>query len=567
MTSIYYQKYIKYKKKYNLLGGEIRINKDNCEKIYNFIINLLVTIQEYDDDHEMKLSEVNLLYFNNKNLFMNDKHFNLLLLTNINFLLNIKLEFITDIEIKEKLQTMYHKRFYSENKIELNFIDNKLDPKCLKNIKVWYTPFIHEDFWRSDINEFMDEYDRFEVTDQSYFLFWTNLLNISSLLCKIKTCNYYFIKIHDDEKSIPTEETLKELHKNNQLMYLQELNNLNIHITKKSLLHSYPNLKYIFTSINNIDWYNFDYIINLLLNSFNCRYEGSIQLLYLELICFLLDTEVHNTTYNTLLLKQIRTICRKQSISSFLYLSLILPKDYIYARNEYTKFCCSTLNPLYLIDDIPLSIDQIIGHDLDFHQMITRKKNYLYNDEVKITFRKFINFLEELNTNKLENYERLLEVTYNNKYNNYNYFLQYFIKFLDKYKCYNYIEMLKYIHFLFHELMNDKPFTILNLLNSINDLMNGGIFTSNILVNDDLLRLELIIFIYTLEYSPFNIEFNNYIYIYLNNIIKISISKIYIKQFENKELIINSYIDLLKQDNDRIIIKNKKEIQFKLKKE
>lgn len=494
-SEIYKNKYIKYQQKtksiaklINLVGGNFRPEIANCEKINNFCKSLLTEIKTTNN-----VDIIESLYTKNIGLF--DDKFNRILLSNFVFLLGIKLEHLTNEKLKEILQKVYTDRHYSENPNKLKFIDNsdKIDPSCMVNIEVWNKKFFLEDFWNCTIEEFMNEYDNFETTKQSYLLYWINLVNITSLLCMIKTCNYYFVTVDDDSEERITATNYDEYYNKNEIVIFSDEED---YFKSQNLIAN--NKKFVFKWIDEIpDKEMFD-LIKLLLNCFDCKYENIFDF-YKGFVC-LLNTKEHpnNFYYGNLLSQEVNELCasiqHNTKYDGFFYLSTNLPRDESYARNEYTKFYCSTINPLYPIDGIVLSINQIVGHDLTFHNMKDRKKKFYL--QVKEDFRNLVNVLKDINLNK-EHFYHYIKAKY---------FSQWFreemndaIEFINGYERYDYLKMFEYVHLLFHELMSSIPFTNENLATRINETIDGNFF-GGVLAWNPTLQLGLIIFIIALAY-------------------------------------------------------------------
>lgn len=534
---------IKYYKLKNVLsGGEFRTNILNCKEIEGFCQDLFGVINEHGLNL-IKINEVYHTYFDY--LFDDEKNiYNILLLANINFLLDINLDSITNEIIREKIRAIYIKKHYNSSSREINFINvpdetfnekikyqNIIDPLCFENIDVWNTDYILEDFWRSDIHEFMDEYDNFEKTEQSYFLYWMNLINISSLLCKLKTCNCYLTKIAHRDNYIHTPENFKQLHKNGEIHYITQNKKKDLNLRELKIM--YPNIKYmcLFITISTDKYFE---LIKLLLNSFNCHYDN-IKILYENLICTLLPIENINEGIEDSadLLQDIKKLCNGQDNGNYyLYLSLILPADHKYARNEYTKICCTSINPLNLIDNVVLSIDQIIGHDLTFHAAIQRK--ITHSDDVKVSFRQFIAFIDYCNGNKENLNKKLKEYIFklNPVWINDNRMLYFhYNKLLSDCENYDYNNLFAYVHFLFHEIKNSNPFTQDNLIIEINYIISS-ITSVNILTRNYNFRLEMIMFI-IIYIQNNSIKINPNLQSYLNYNIKLALYSIILHDLNN----------------------------------
>lgn len=470
---MYKEKYLKYKKKYldllQLYGGEFRTNIDNCEKINNFIKEFISIIKNntYNNNKseiEIKITKINELYVKYLDLFASNE-LNMLILSNLNYLFGIKLSDITNSKINEIISNIYTKKQYNENPIKFELdTDGFLDKKCLQDIQTWYKPYLIEDFWKCDINEFMNEYDNFENSHQlmSYLLFWTNVINISSLLCRIKTCNYYFIKV-DKNSKIPTFETYDKMLSNNEIVKMTDTTKSN-GFTDAQIKLSFPKTKLIFTYLEEFTNNEFDDLVLMLAKCFDCEYSNLLEF-YLKFICLLNMKENHNCQYNSGgigdLIIDIKKICEQKNtnLSEYnilLYPSLNLPKDNIYARNEYTNMICSSLNSLYLIDNIPLSMTQIIGHDYYFHRGEPKKINY--SDEVKYDFRNLIKYLEKMNAGK-----EIIFSTFKSNIQqirkSFKYINEDFVKFrtefinnyVSNYENYDYLNFLEIVHYIFHE--------------------------------------------------------------------------------------------------------------------
>ncbi len=540
---MYKQKYIKYKQKYldlldlykNQVGGEFRTVIDNCEKISNFMEELSQIIKI--TGHKNYLNKINNLYEKNIELFQNE--LNQLVLANINFLLDIKLSQITNNRVRELVSDIYTKKLYSENPIGLKLgPDNFLHPDCLRDIGVWYKPYLLEDFWRCDINEFMDEIDKFDESEllHSFTLFWTNIVNISSLLCKIKTCNYYFIKFENDSQ-IPTTQTYNQMLQNNEIFKMTDLSyekNTYANIKKFN-----PNVKLIFTYIKNIDnTILFDFT-KLLIECFNCDYDNLLKF-YLNFLCTMKDLEIHNPNYSSGglgdLIDSIQNICddndnELQDKDVLLYLSLNLPKDSTYARNEYTKFICTSINSLFLIDNVPLSMCQIVGHDYYFHG--AKDKKFQCSKVIKKEFKKFVVCLETINKEKNVNtFNTMIEiirksVNINDNFNDFkNNFIQ---KYIDKYRDYDMLNMLDLLHYIFHEKTAPGCLTSMKLTNEINRHLTSVIILNKNKEEEVEYIFKMIIFLIYCE-SIHVVDLNNNFQATINNIFTYLIIMEYIKK-------------------------------------
>lgn len=170
-----------------------------------------------------------------------------------------------------------------------------------------------------------------------------------------------------------------------------------------------------------------------------------------------------------------------------LYLSLNLPKDSSYARNEYTNIICSSLNSLNLIDNTPLSMCQIVGHDYYFHH--GEEKKLKCTDSGKKEFKNFIKMLQEGDEEEKEvrkiYFKKMMYIIkkYIRHYSDFNYgkFVNDFLKdYEDKYKEYKMLDMIDILHYLYHEKSSAECFTKENFLNRLNkDLLYQGAIDDN----------------------------------------------------------------------------------------
>lgn len=493
MDSVNYKKYLKYKHKSDelnkIIGGKFKTeNIEVCQRVSIFCVQLLENLN--DDNNLQKLYTENIDLFETPVITT--------LLSNITYLFDIQLNTIKNDSIRDKIMGVYTKRYYNNNshQITLDFEQGKITEKCFDNMKTWNTKFFLEDFWSCTIHEFFDEYDKFEETNESYKLFWINLINISNLLCMIKTCRYYFVKIEDSSKVPITYHEYLTLHDNNEILYFDEQSN-KYAMTKSALQER--KYKFIFTWIKELTNDNIFNLAKTLVASLDCNYNN-VSKLYTELICLFIEKEIHNERYRYILLSDLMDMCENIKVgvhnNSYFYLSLNLPKESNYARNEYTKFCCTSINPLNLIDDVPLTITQIVGHDYTFHNMMKRKQ--LHNESSKLEFRQFIGNVEQRINDKetLKLFYEFLEITLASR-------LPRILKniladFIATQKNLTidelFEEILKIIHFMFHELASSTPFTAENFVLQINHIIEGKI-NMNLLIKDYDFRLKLIVFI------------------------------------------------------------------------
>jgi hypothetical protein len=581
---LYRKKYIKYKKKYiNLInsqnkiysqsGGKFRTDIVICEQITILMNRLQEIILIKEQNNSIFIDELNKLY--EQNIILFDDQFGKLALANINYLLDVKLDQISNEFIKDSIDSIYKLKQYNENPIPFKLNSNNfLHNDCLRDISVWNKQYLMEDFWYCSIDEFMDEIDKFDNSEnsQSYLLFWTNVINISSLLCRIKTCNYYFIKF-ESTSEIPTADTYNNMLQNGEIVKMDELNYENH--SYLAIKRNYPNTKLIFTYIKNI---NDNLIFNLtmlLIKSFDCKYNNLFEF-YSYFLCLMEEKEIHNLTYNSdrnmhvNLIAPIKNICTNSdnnliSKNALIYLSLNLPNDSKFARNEYTNIVCSSINSLNLIDTIPLSMCQIVGHDYYFHGSIGKKKSCTHIN--KQEFRKYIEILKYIDINKnisifnnsLQNVKNYM---INDEFNKFkNNFLNSYIK---EFSEYNMINMLDLVHYFYHEYNKSSGntssmqcFTIDNFIQAINKKFKNISSTTEKKVDIDYL-LKIIAFIIYCNGLSLMRLINNYKEI-ISNIMKFII--IY-KFYEDKDLItiengfVFGYVDQISKINECLISNN-----------
>lgn len=569
---MYKDKYLKYKKKYldllKLYGGEFRTNIDNCEKINNFIQEFIGIIEsEHNESNNKtnKINKINELYLKYYNLFETNEN-NKTILANFNYLLGIKLAEITNNDIKQIITSSYEKKNYNENPIKLELDNNGfLDVKCLQDIQVWYKPYILEDFWRCNIEEFMDEYDKFENTNnlQSYLLFWTSIINMSSLLCRIKTCNYYFIKVNNNTQ-IPTQETYSQMILNKEIVQMTNTNTINAY-TENEILKNYPQTKLIFTYFYDISDEDFNELSFLLAKCLNCEYDNMLTF-YLKFICLMNEKEIHNNRYSSGgfvdLVNIIKKICGNtnnnlKEYNLLIYISLNLPKDSTYARNEYTNMICTSINSLQLIDTIPISMGQIVGHDYYFHRAEPKKLSY--SIETKEEFRNLVKFLESLNNDKDYNFKKINsninKVKSSFKYiseDYVNYRINFLNKYLTQYENYDCLNFLDIVHYIFHEQ------------NTFNKCFSKNLFIEGIDKNLNIQLYSNVQSEYLLNIIAFllfnDVDFNKYFRVCPNffqimtNIFNIIITKEYIqeKKLKNDDFA-NQYLLQLIETNKCLI--------------
>jgi hypothetical protein len=413
----YQEKYLKYKKKYtelkNQLGGAIPSN-DICNKIHLFLKNLLVLSRQSPINYE----SLNKLFEEYNILELMKVHVQIkFLIGTMIYLLNINVSQIQNVEIKQIIEDVYKNRLYDVP--ESDYKDFTSDT-FLNQMAVWYRPYFAEDYWNTDLKTFMDEYYRFKQTKQSYLLYWASLVNISLLFARITKCPFYMQTWND--KSTFDKETGKAWIPTPQNKGTFTFNKRTKSYHRKDFYS--PEFNTLLRLYEIELWEKIkDKLIVLLICSFDCKYEN-IYCLYRKFMCFL-----HNNNNNyddiTSLPNHLKFICsnfgpekdtifyeyeqtldnfkRKNNIEDkdieeheinlfeqeYIYLSLIFPSTEKFARQEFTNFVTSTVNPVYIVDNTSLDMINIVGHDLRNHSLMKRKKHFVDLPEIK----EFVNLL------------------------------------------------------------------------------------------------------------------------------------------------------------------------------
>ena len=433
----YQAKYLKYKNKYielkNLVGGNPPDEID-CKKIHESLKKLLALSKVVPINYE----EINRLLDEYKvELKINVRTRSLF--SSILYLLSIDINKIVNQDIKDS----YEIRLY--NVPEVEFIEGETNPKeyfmsdtFLNQMDVWYKQFLKEDFWECDLKTFMDEYYKFKQSRQSYLLYWTSLVNMSMLFARITKCRFY-METYMDKPFQPTPNNKDKFrfyadgrdyyYIRNEYMSTATMNKLRI---------------YEITMWNKIK----DILVELLINSFDCKYD-TIYIMYKKLLCFFhnnnnsihditklpnhlrficsifgseKDTDFSGMIYNNIgqfesaIEQKVDTLEIDSYEKEFIYLSFLLPSAKKFGRHEFTNLVPSCANPIYVIDNTPLDLINIIGHDLRNHSLMDRKKNFIDLPEIK--------------------------------------------DFVDCIASQNKEDFLIYIHGLFHENRTNKPFSI-----------------------------------------------------------------------------------------------------------
>ena len=455
---------INYNYNINQEGGFI--DEANCEEISQFISDFILNKSQAIKNH--------------KDIFT--KNTDYLILANLCYLFDIDIyDLEISIELKSKLETKIIQKGYEEP------ISNEFD-KSKKIVKVWNkNKYIYENFWKLDIDSFFTEYYRFLQEKKSYKLYWDNIINLLTLLCRIKACGFYYIDVTNDGSGY---EKLEEIiNSNNNKEYDEMLSKVKMinDLPLNNNLYSELGIKLVYTELNDINLID---LRNGLLNCFNCQYDN-IEKFYKLLLKELFDNEFQNLRYDEQL--SIKDINQDME-GIFLFLSLNLPKDEIYARNEFTKIVCTSLNGLKLIDNLALSMNQIVGHDFYFHNASNRKKQINGNEIDDFNqIKKYLTILDEENIDKTDKTDN------NETFNPFNIHLNNFIisskkkysKFFNQNGSIfsnleknirdsilnisknNLNKLLENIHYLFHERASTLNFSIKNFIFEVNGFIRG----------------------------------------------------------------------------------------------
>jgi len=333
----------------------------------------------------MNIDKENIIQFIKK-LYNNTFNFNELYNENINL--------IVSLNIKElKLISNLHYLLNLSN-IENTIISDKLflvKSYFISDTLVWYNEnkikrkYFMEEFWSSSLQIFMNEYNEFEKTKQSYLFFWTNLINLSTLFVRIDSSSSYTIS------------------STNLLPELPEINERGYYV-KSNEYDGNSLARYI--EIHKKEWINYkDNLIKLLINSLDCNYDN-VYKLYQEYIKFIYinDIETHKYTFieknNTLYsIMTLNNTLPNYYNTFFIYLSLIKPYPEKFARTLCTKFATTIINPTIQIDNIFMTTTEMICHDFYAHGMLLLKKEF--SDEIKQFVYNIFNLLIETNNEKM----------------------------------------------------------------------------------------------------------------------------------------------------------------------
>lgn len=411
----YNYKYLKYKSKYLELkqhGGDI--NTSQCAKIASFLKNLSELIN-FDD-----YNKINKLINENASVILNSDSPSKHLIASIFYLLEIDIYKLNNQSIKNMVYNIYDIKKYSEP--EADYTDFMSDI-FLDQMGVWYTSYFGEYFWNSDLKIFMEEYYVFKKTNQSYHLYWLNLVNICMLFARITKCRFY-TEFNIGTKCFPTKENKDSFNysEKDEKKYSIKNNSDKTEECDKPSRHTYK--------LYEIENWNLvkNKLVTLLINSLDCNYSN-IYNLYKKFLCFLHNNNNDETSV-TRLPPHLRYICsyfgdekdtlpdskinyyKKKDYSEYdylktlnvsnynelgieiyekeyLYLSLNLPTTQKFARHLFTNFVPSTINPVYIIDSTSMDIINIVGHDLYNYKSMIQKKKFIDLPEIK----KFIDYI------------------------------------------------------------------------------------------------------------------------------------------------------------------------------
>jgi hypothetical protein len=321
------------------------------------------------------------------------------------------------------------KKFFDINyypKMMNSMNQTKINELYLNNMKVWYkSKFFLEEHYKIDIEKFYEEYNNFVLTNQSYIIYWDNIINILLFLCKIKTCRYYF-SVSDSISflQILEENKFNEFYEHKiENKYIIRKPDLEKTIVpdiksklkiKKSYLDSYyestTNKKckegesciYLFKLhklfVNNQE------LIQLLFDSFSCNYNNILNLyaLILNIFCKtfpdsqfmiwkrgLYDVTRTDEAYELSNIIGIKIDEYFNSINNdyrqkfndafkntYLHFSFNLISEIKYGRFIPTNIISTLINPIIHLDsEYHNSILAKVTHDLIFHNLYKFKQN------------------------------------------------------------------------------------------------------------------------------------------------------------------------------------------------
>jgi hypothetical protein len=434
------------------------------------------------------------------------------------YLYNVEFDTIPE-SIREVVLDVYTKRLYNQPEIPLpSSITLTIEPKnkylrdedgefieieeeeeeidtsiftndvFLDQMQVWYKPYFKEEFWDSNIKTFMEHFELFVQTRQSYFLYWSSLVNMILLFARINKCRFYVQTVQEK----PFFVTPKTKH----MVYFNYPKGYNANADTFDMeKYYYPSGQVGFPIYEIRFWYDIkDKLLQKITDAFDCTYEN-IYSLYKTFICFLHNNNnKNNFGVKTRIPKHLQYICsvfgseadtnfsinplsvlKNGSIRStdatmlhkflvkqkqffdypngehsteqeikilqsikeqeFIYLSLLFPVEQKFARHEFTNFVPSTINPIYFVDTGDMDIISIIGHDLSNHGLMKRKLHFFE----KVNKDEINQFIDNILSSGLET------------------------------------EIMLYIHGIFHEKRSFEPFTLANFNKRIKDVVNPDI--------------------------------------------------------------------------------------------
>lgn len=421
-----YRKYLKYKNKYKqLVGGGANPNDDTCREICKFLNELMESMRvtsaseaiykmfyslpdslpdpyiiEINSDKNNgdknnggagfasePINPINKCINKYKELILSsieslhNKH----LIFCIMFLLNIQPDMINDQQIRVPYQIYLTTNVLVESNgdIPLN------DPSKWTNIRVWKGPFLMEDFWDSEFDEFLKEYNKFEVSRQSFFLFWANLVNFARLFAKITSCSVFLtgdkkfdytpasigkLVLQDNSsEEISTFYTYGTFYKSkDSTIEAQDTTDAtgetSQHKTDEKLLRAQQYTQ----------WSSFKYeLVKLLISALSCDYNNIFDF-YSNYISYLFNTNVSQV-------KEQLNLSLMNKDTSLLFLSFFQIQNTKFCRRDVcTRFQITTIDPRLITDNLLLNPLDSIYHDFVTHRELERKSKLKTTDMIEI---------------------------------------------------------------------------------------------------------------------------------------------------------------------------------------
>lgn len=456
MDNNYYKKYLKYKHKYLLLGGNFKCNdnlvsgercltsttgphttielcKEHClheyKDNYTELFNLLLCITEskiINKEDVDKIKSLCKLLFDNlvSKYVMLNKDEQRILIFNIRFIISIASILIPD-------------PFITKLEIGVENIDFN------KELKLDHKTFYYmEDCYTNDLELFFHEYDNLLETGKSSFFYRSNLVNIALLFkCFNDRCIDKITEIIDEG-----------FYKNLKSILEKKLDKIFL---------DFQESKYELINLLLLAYTNFDYT--------------DVKKLYLGYIRFYYDKFPHIAytyyeyeKYNI----EINNIIEKSGKEYICYLSCILPSTVKFERFEMTKIITSYIGLRENADRLYNSLEILIHDFIDFHQQYQRKLSY---EEIElIQLRNFL--LMVFNTRNDKIMEMIIEIIHNDNFEkggpklSINIILQFILnklKSLDRLFIINYLESLIILYLkhndtntLFNNLVNNRSHSI-----------------------------------------------------------------------------------------------------------